>query len=58
MKKTIYEVIRETGPDHDKTFTIQVRLSEKVLGKGTGKSKKEAEQAAAESALKDLDIHK
>jgi len=55
-EKLFYEVIKETGPDHDKTFTIQVRLSKRVLGKGIGKSKKEAEQAAAESALRDLDI--
>jgi len=47
----VYEVIAATGADHDKTFRVQVRLGEKVLGTGTGKSKKEAEQAAAREAM-------
>lgn len=55
-EKLFYEVIGESGPDHDKNFTVQVKFCNKILGKGTGKSKKEAEQAAAKSALKDLDI--
>lgn len=50
-----YEVISETGADHDKTFCVQVRLGERVLGTGTGKSKKEAEQAAAREALTKLE---
>lgn len=50
-----YEVIAETGADHDKTFCVQVRLGEHVLGTGTGKSKKEAEQAAAREALTKLE---
>lgn len=50
-----YEVISETGADHDKTFYVQVRLGERVLGSGTGKSKKEAEQAAAREALTKLE---
>lgn len=49
--KISYRVINETGPDHDKTFEIEVVLGEKVLGKGKGKSKKEAEQNAAKKAL-------
>jgi ribonuclease-3 len=46
-----YEVVCTTGADHDKTFYVQVRLGDVVLGMGTGKSKKEAEQAAAREAL-------
>ncbi|MFA6317844.1 MAG: ribonuclease III [Elusimicrobiota bacterium] len=46
-----YELLDSVGPDHDRTFSIVVRLGHRVLGKGTGKSKKEAEQAAAQEAL-------
>lgn len=46
-----YEVASSSGPDHDKTFSVAVRIGEKRLGAGTGKSKKEAEQAAARDAL-------
>jgi ribonuclease-3 len=47
----IYELASADGPDHDKTFKIFVRLADKELGRGTGKNKKEAEQAAARDAL-------
>ena len=47
-----YHVINESGPDHMKLFTVEVRLNGKYYGEGIGKSKKEAEQAAAMSALK------
>ncbi|MCS6831131.1 MAG: ribonuclease III [bacterium] len=50
-----YRVLSETGADHDKTFCVQVRLGEMILGVGTGKSKKEAEQAAAREALERID---
>lgn len=50
-----YEVISETGADHDKTFCVQVRLGDVVLGTGTGKSKKDAEQAAAREALEKME---
>ncbi len=50
-----YVVIEERGADHDKTFTIEARLDEKVLGRGEGKSKKQAEQAAALQALQGLE---
>lgn len=50
-----YEVISETGADHDKTFCVQVRLGDIVLGTGTGKSKKDAEQAAAREALEKME---
>jgi ribonuclease-3 len=41
----------EQGPPHDKTFEMTVRLGDKVLGKGEGKTKKQAEQLAAQQAL-------
>jgi ribonuclease-3 len=50
-KKITYEIIDEKGPDHEKVFIAQVKVMNKVLGIGNGKSKKEAEQAAARAAL-------
>ena len=47
-------VINESGPEHDKIFTLEVRINKKVLGEGTGRTKKEAEQSAAKEALKKL----
>jgi len=47
----IYKVIEETGPDHDKIFTVGVYLEDKLAGQGHGPSKQEAEQKAAEDAL-------
>jgi len=47
----IYELIEETGPSHDKTFTCQVKVDGIVLGVGVGSSKKNAEQEAARIAL-------
>lgn len=47
-----YRLIGESGPDHDKRFTVEVLLNTNVIGTGTGHSKKEAEQAAAKEALK------
>lgn len=46
-----YQVIEEVGPDHDKTFTISVSVGGKVVGQGTGRSKQQAQQAAAEDSL-------
>lgn len=46
-----YRVIDEKGPPHDKTFKVEVLFNGIVLGKGTGKTKKAAEQQAAEDAL-------
>jgi ribonuclease-3 len=46
-----YKIASTTGADHDKTFLAQAILGTKVLGEGAGKSKKEAEQAAAQDAL-------
>src|SRR6185295_11699754 len=47
-------VIADEGPDHMKTFTAQVRVAETLYGNGVGRSKKEAEQAAAETAYGDI----
>jgi ribonuclease III len=49
-----YAIIAETGPDHDKTFRVAVRVCG-VTAEGTGKSKKRAEQSAAKKALSLLD---
>ncbi|MBA7587798.1 Ribonuclease 3 [subsurface metagenome] len=49
-----YRVIKAEGPDHNRTFTVEVSAGDIVLGKGTGKSKKSAETDAARSALKRL----
>lgn len=46
-----YEVVSETGPDHDKTFEIAVYVRDKLWGKGTGNSKQSAQQSAARDAL-------
>jgi ribonuclease-3 len=49
-----YRVVAEVGPDHAKTFEIEVELRGTVLGRGSGRSKKDAEQAAAREALEAL----
>ncbi len=49
--KIEYKIIKEYGPDHDKTFEAEVALNGKILAKGKGKSKKEAEMQAAKKAL-------
>jgi ribonuclease-3 len=46
-----YQVLCITGPDHARIYDVEVRLDQLPLGRGTGKSKKEAEQAAARAAL-------
>ncbi|MEK7577015.1 MAG: ribonuclease III [Patescibacteria group bacterium] len=46
-----YTVIKSEGPDHNKTFYVEVMMGEKALGQGKGKSKQEAEQDAATKAL-------
>jgi ribonuclease-3 len=55
-------VIEDEGPDHEKTFTAQVQVGEELYGHGTGRSKKEAEQQAAETAYRAIaekhgDVH-
>ena len=49
-----YEVIGQEGPDHCKTFTVELFVGDRSAGKGTGRSKKAAEQAAAYDAIKRL----
>ena len=49
-----YTILREIGPDHDKTFEAQVECDHKKLAIGTGKSKKQAEMEAARKALENL----
>lgn len=46
-----YVLIKEEGPDHDKKFTVEAKISNNPVGRGSGKSKKEAEQHAAKAAL-------
>ncbi len=47
----VYKLLEESGPDHDKHFVAGVFLNEREIARGEGKSKQEAEQAAAERAL-------
>lgn len=47
-----YRVVSETGPDHDKTFAVELYLDSNCIGRGSGSSKRAAEQAAAADALK------
>lgn len=49
-----YQVVKETGPDHDKRFIIEVCHGRKIIGIGEGKNKKQAEQKAAQNALVNL----
>jgi len=49
-----YQVIEAIGPDHDRSFTVEVRVGNTVLGRGSGKSKKSAEAESARSALDQL----
>jgi ribonuclease-3 len=50
-----YRVSGEAGPDHRKTFMVEVVVGGQVLGTATGKAKKEAEQEAAREALEKLE---
>ncbi len=47
-----YVTVGESGPDHNKTFTVEARLNSNIIGRGEGRSKREAEQNAAMEALK------
>lgn len=53
--KITYEIIDEKGPDHNKIFVSQLKIGLEVFGTGEGKTKKEAEQNAANSALKKIE---
>ena len=52
--KIEYNIIQETGPDHDKTFEAEVKCNGRILASGKGKSKKEAQMQAAKKALENL----
>jgi len=47
----VYKVLSEEGPDHDKVFTLGVYVGDKLMGKGSGSSKQNAQQEAAKAAL-------
>lgn len=53
-----YHVVSEIGPDHQKLFTVEVKVETKSLGTGTGSSKQKAESAAAKQALDNINIKK
>lgn len=50
-----YRLVGESGPDHDKQFTVEVLLNDVVIGQGIGRSKKRAEQDAARAALENIE---
>lgn len=58
QKPPVYKIQKETGPDHSKIFQVIAVVDEVDAGEGTGASKKEAEQAAAEDALRKLGVVK
>ena len=49
-----YAMVGQSGPDHDKKFDVEVSLNGRVVGKGSGSSKKRAEQMAAKAAIENL----
>jgi len=53
-----YRVVGETGYSHDKRFTVHVLVKDQVIGEGTGRSKKEAEQSAAKDALEIIESNR
>ncbi len=53
-----YELVQETGPDHNKSFEVNVILNDMIMGRGYGKNKKSAEQKAARQALEKLQDHR
>lgn len=55
LENPIYTVIKEEGPHHSKIFTVKVTVGDEEYGTGSGKSKKNAEQNAAEDALKRIE---
>ena len=58
QKSVEYEVIKEEGPAHDKTFTVEAKIDGIVYGKGLGPSKKEAEQNAAKESLEKMAMNR
>jgi ribonuclease III len=53
-----YQVVNEIGPDHKKIFVVQVQVGGKIIAEGSGRTKKEAQQAAAQLALNSLETAK
>ena len=51
-----YKVVLEEGPPHDKCFHVEVKLGRKCMGKGIGRNKKQAEQAAAKEGLEYIEV--
>ena len=51
----VYETIKSDGPDHEKTFLVQVSVDNRPIATGEGKSKQQAEQTAAKNAIQSLD---
>ena len=51
-EKLRYVIVSESGPDHDKVFEVEARLNSNVIGRGKAGTKREAEQRAAEEALR------
>lgn len=51
-KEPVYRLVKESGPDHCKEFTMEVCMDNKVIGTGVGHTKKEAQQMAAREALR------
>ncbi|MDR5658292.1 ribonuclease III [Serpentinicella sp. ANB-PHB4] len=56
FEKISYIVVGEEGPDHNKIFYVEVSIGDNVIGKGKGKSKKEAEQNAAKVAIDEVNV--
>ncbi len=55
QKAPVYRVVASTGPDHSRQFTVEVKVGTSVLGRGSGRSKKAAENEAARAALESFD---
>ena len=51
IEELSYRVIREEGPEHNKTFLVEAMINSNPVGRGTGRSKRDAEQNAAREAL-------
>ncbi|MBR4661334.1 MAG: ribonuclease III, partial [Clostridia bacterium] len=52
IEELSYRVVREDGPEHSKVFEVEAMINSNPVGRGTGKTKREAEQSAAREALK------